>query len=89
MNNVHPLFRGVIAPFAPATTPAVKVAPGLRPFAVSIRIAGKPEVINVLAFTTCDAITTAIDIYFDGAEAMPTDGLEIEACPINILPSAA
>lgn len=86
MNNVHPLFRDALAPFAPAP---VKVSPVLRPFAVSIRIAGKPQTINVLAFTTCDAICNAIDIFFDGDEPMPADGLEIEAHPLNLLPSAA
>lgn len=87
MNNVHPLFRAAIAPLSPA--PAVKVSPVMRPFAVSIRIAGKPQEINVLAFTSCDAICNAIDIFFDGDEPMPADGLEIEAHPINVLPSAA
>lgn len=87
MNNVHPLFRQALAPFAPAQV--VKAAPVLRPFAVSIRIAGKPEQINVLAFTSCDAICNAIDIFFDGEETMPAGGLEIEAHPINILPHAA
>lgn len=86
MNNVHPLFRDALASFAPAP---VKVSPALRPFAVSIRIAGKPQTINVLAFTTCDAICNAIDIFFDGDEPMPADGLEIEAHPLNLLPSAA
>lgn len=87
MNNVHPLFRPVIAQLAPV--PAIKAAPVLRPFAVSIRVAGELEQINVLAFTTCDAICNAIDIFFDGDEAMPSDGLEIKAIPINFLPSAA
>lgn len=86
MNNVHPLFRAAIAPFAPAP---VKVSPTLRPFEVSIRIAGEPQTVNVLAFTSCDAICNAIDIFFDGDEAMPADGLEIEAHPMNLLPSAA
>jgi hypothetical protein len=87
MNNVHSLFRQALAPYAPA--PAVKVSPVLRPFAVSIRTNGKPEQVNVLAFTTCDAVCKAIDIFFDGEEAMPTEGLSIEAHPINILPHAA
>lgn len=87
MNNVHPLFRAAIVPFAP--DPVVKAAPTMRPFAVSIRIAGKLEQINVLAFTSCDAICNAIDIFFDGEDPMPAGGLEIEAHPINILPHAA
>ena len=82
MCNVHPLFRQALAPYAPQPIP-------LRPFAVTIRIAGKPQTINVLAFTTCDAICNAIYIFFDGDEPMPADGLEIEAHPMNLLPSAA
>jgi hypothetical protein len=86
MNNVHPLFREALAPFAPAP---VKVSPALRPFEVSIRIDGKPQTINVLAFTSCDAICNAIDMFFDGDEPMPADGLEVFARPMNFLPSAA
>lgn len=82
MNNIHPLFRNAMAPFAPL--PQVT-----QPFAVTLRMGQKTETINVLAFTTCDAICTAIDIYFDGEEAMPTEGLSIEARPMNLLPSAA
>lgn len=87
MNNVHQLFRPAIAQFAPA--PAVKVSPVMRPFAVFIRIAGKTHELNVLAFTSCDAICTAIEIFFDGDDPMPSSGLQIEAHPINFLPSAA
>lgn len=86
MNNVHPLFRDDLVPPTPAT---MKVLPDLRPFAVAIWIAGKPRTISVLAFTTCDAICNAIDIFFDGDEPMPIDGLKIEAHPENLLPSAA
>ena len=82
MCNVHPLFRQALAPYAPQPIP-------LRPFVVTIRTGAKPEELNVLAFTTCDAICNAIDIFFDGDEPMPADGLEIEAHPLNLLPSAA
>ncbi len=88
MNNVHPLFCSALAPFAPALAPE-NISPAPRPFAVSIRADGKTETVNVLAFTTCDAICNAIDIYFDGDEPMPTDGLGIEATPLNLLPRAA
>lgn len=88
MNNVHPLFCTALAPFAPAPAP-VNISPVPRPFAVSIRADGKTETINVLAFTSCDAICNAIDIYFDGEEPMPADGLGIEATPLNLLPRAA
>ena len=80
MSNIHPLFREALAPFAP---------PALRPFAVSIKTATAPEDINVMAYTSCDAICKAIDLFFDGDEPMPADGLEIEAHPLNLLPSAA
>lgn len=48
MSNIHPLFREALAPFAP---------PALRPFAVSIKTATAPEDINVIACTSCEAIT--------------------------------
>lgn len=82
MSNIQPLFRKSIAPFAP-------VARVTQPFAVTLRMGKKTETINVLAFTTCDAICTAIEIYFDGDEPMPTDGLSIDARPMNLLPGAA
>ena len=83
MNNIRPFFRSASAP-AP-----VKVSPVLRPFSVSIRAGSQPHVVNVLAFTSCDAICSAIDIFFDGNEPMPADGLEVSAHPMNLLPSAA
>jgi len=77
---------GVIAP-APAP---VKVSPTLRPYVVSIYIGqNRPEELNVVAFTSCDAITKAIDIYFDGEDPLPSEGMEIVVHPRNLLPSAA
>lgn len=76
MPSITPLFRDALSPLAPATE---MVSPARRPFAVSIWIAGKPQTINVFAFTACDAIASAIDIFFDGDEPMPVDGLRIEA----------
>lgn len=81
MNNVHPLFKTALAPIAPS------LQPGLKPFCVSIRFNGENRELNTLAFTACDAIVSAIDIYFDGEETMPND-LRIEAHPMNLLPAA-
>lgn len=75
MNNVHPIFRTAAVPIAHAH---VKVSPAKRPFKVSITIGGEAHELNVLAFTSCDAICNAIDIFFDGEEPMPVDSLRIE-----------
>lgn len=86
MNNVHPLFKAALAPvFSMA---AVSVSPTLHAFDVRIWINGELHELNVMAFTSCDAITKAIDIYFDGEEAMP-EGLEISARPYGQIPRAA
>ncbi len=80
MSNIHPLFREALAPFAPKA---------LRPFAVSIRTATATEDINVMAYTSCDAICKATDLFFDGDEAMPLDSLVVVARPFDTLPRAA
>lgn len=80
MSNIHPLFREALAPFAP---------PALRPFAVSIRTATVPEDINVMAYTSCDAICKAIDLFFDGDEEKSLDGLVVIARPLDTLPREA
>lgn len=72
-----------------APAPAVFVSPTLRPFAVSFQFAGQLHEINVLAYTSCDATCSAIDMFFDGTEEMPVGGLEIRVSPINVLPRAA
>lgn len=76
-SNIHPLFKAALAPFAP---PAV----GLKPFSVCLTFNGQAHELNTVAFTACDAISRAIDIYFDGDEPMPAD-LRIEANPLNLL----
>jgi len=81
MNNVHSIFKPVIAHIAPP------IAPTLRPFEVSITIDGETHELNVLAFTSFDAVARAINIFFDGDEPMPSDGLRIEAT--RMLPKAA
>lgn len=80
--NVHPLFRQALAPYAPQPIP-------LRPFVVTIRTGAKPEELNVLAESSCDAIVRALDIFFEADGVMPTEGLSISAHPIAILTKAA
>lgn len=72
MNNIHPLFHGALRAIAPASQ-------ALKPFAVTIRMADKTEVVNIMAINASDAITRAIDIYFDGEDCMPPDGMAIDA----------
>lgn len=66
-----------------------QLATETKPYHVQIRIGSDLRELDVLAFTTCDAITQAIDIYFDGDETMPTEGLEIMAYPFDAYPRAA
>lgn len=84
MNNICQFSRHSAAP-----APVVFVSPVLRTFAVSFRFAGELHEINVLAFTSCDATCSAIDMFFDGDEEMPVGGLEIKVSPINAVPRAA
>lgn len=80
MNTIHPLFQDALRTIAPT-------GPAMQPYAVTIRMVGKTEAINIIASNACDAITRAVDIYFDGDD-MP-DGLAIDARPMNILRNAA
>ena len=82
MKTIHPLFHGALRAITP-------VSKSVRPYAVTLRMLDKIETVNILAFTACDAITRVIDIYFDGEDNMPIDGLAIDARPMNILRSAA
>lgn len=82
MNNIHPLFHGALRGISQASLP-------LQPYAVTLRMADKTEVVNILGINASDAITRAIDIYFDGEDQMPFDGLAIDAKPMNLLRSAA
>lgn len=89
MNNVHPIFRQALSNVIPLATVVADAAKALKPFVVSIYIGQRsPEEISVLAFTSCDAICKAIEIYFDGDEQMPED-MAIVAHPIYNLPKAA
>lgn len=42
---------------------------------------------HVLAFKSVDAITSALDIFFDGECEMP-DGMNVKASPANVLRAA-
>ena len=56
--------------------------PAQRAYTVTVKTADGTEQINVIGFTTCDAILRAIDILFDGDEPMPLGGLSIAAHPM-------
>jgi hypothetical protein len=84
MNNVHPLFKTALAPITPRMP-----AKGTRPFAVRFTIGAEVHDLNVIAFTSCDAICMAIDIFFDGEDNMPVDGMKVDVHPMNFLPAAA
>jgi hypothetical protein len=51
-------------------------------YCVTVRTSRGAETLNVLAFTSCDAIVRALDILFDGEQPMPADGMAISACPM-------
>lgn len=51
-------------------------------YCVTVKTARGVETLNVLAFTSCDAIVRALDILFDGEQPMPDDGMAISAYPI-------
>ena len=84
MNNVHPLLREALAPFAPAP---VNVSPQLRPYCVTITIGREINELHVLAFKSCDAIASALDLYFDGEYEMP-EAMSVKAHPANLLRAA-
>lgn len=83
MNNVCQFSRHSAAP-----APAVFVSPVLRPFFVTISFGAERHELNVLAFKSCDAISSAIDLFFDGEYEMP-DAMSIKARPANVLTRAA
>lgn len=61
-----------------ARNPIIRMASkSSRAFEVELHIGAKSETLNVLAFTSCDAIVRAIDIYFDGEDPMPVEGMMI------------
>lgn len=51
-------------------------------YCVTVKTAAGTETLNVLAFTSCDAVVRAIDILFDGEQPMPADGMAISAYPM-------
>lgn len=83
MSNVLPMFRGQGSLASP-----VAVSQMLRPYRVTIAFNGERHELNVLAFKSCDAICSAIELFFDGEYEMP-DGMRIDAQPANVLPRAA
>ena len=79
MSSVLPLFREPAA--------EVLVSPMLRPVCVTITIGREVHELHVLAFKSCDAISSAIDLFFDGEYEMP-DEMSIKAHPANVLRAA-
>ena len=51
-------------------------------YCVTVKTARGVETLNVLAFTSCDAIVRVIDILFDGEQPMPADGMAVSAYPM-------
>ena len=72
MSTIHPLFHDALRAIAPVSTL-------VRPYTVTLRMAGHSEQVNILAQNACDAITSFIDTYFDGEDCMPPDGMAIDA----------
>lgn len=84
MGSIHPLFRQA------AANSSALIAPAMKPFKVRIGTGTNASYeLSIMAFTACDAITKAIDIYFDGDDEMPTAGLVVDAEPLNFIPQAA
>lgn len=70
MCKVHPMFR-----LAPAND--ASVGQSMLPFVVRIQTGAKPEELNVLAASSCDAIVRAMDMFFDEDAVMPPAGLKV------------
>ena len=54
----------------------------LRPFAVTIRTGDRPEALNILAASSCDAIVKAMELFFDDDGVVP-NGLYVCSRPIH------
>lgn len=79
MNTILPSFR---KPAADALA-----SPMLRPFSVSLSFDGERHDLHILAFKACDAVASALDMFFDGECEMP-DGMNVKASPDNVLRAA-
>ncbi len=82
MSSVLPLFSDLHDALNPA-----QVSPMLRPYSVTITIGREIHELHVLAFKSCDAIASAIDLFFDGEYEMP-DAMSVKAHPANVLRAA-
>lgn len=56
-------------------------------FLVELAFNGESHALHVLAFKSVDAITSALDMFFDGELEMP-DGMNVKAHPANVLRAA-
>lgn len=75
MKTIHPLFQDALRTIAPT-------GPAMQPYAVTIRMVGKTEAINIIASNAWDAIARARDIYFNEGDDMP-DELAIDVRPLQ------
>ena len=82
MRNIHPLFKPALAPYAPPPVAMI-------PFAVRLNVGGKPQELNLLAESSCDAIVKAMNLFFDDDGVVPPEGLTLCARPISPMPRAA
>ncbi|QEL64749.1 hypothetical protein OTERR_12730 [Oryzomicrobium terrae] len=71
MNNVHPILREAIAPFALGKASD-------RRFNVCIKSSGVVVQMTVKAISSRDAVSLATDICFDSDDYMPTEEMEIK-----------
>jgi hypothetical protein len=65
MNNVHPIFREALAPFAPV------VFKPMCAFTVTIGINGVRHDLNVMNRNASDATIQALKLFFDDDDEMP------------------
>lgn len=71
MQNVHPLFKGVLS--------SMKIA-AARPFLVRVRAnKGNIEELRLLAASSCDAVNEALSMLFDGDADVPALTIEVVA----------
>ncbi len=51
-------------------------------YSVVVKTAKRTDTLNVLAFTSCDAIVRALNLLFDGEQPLPCEGIAISAFPL-------
>lgn len=77
MRNIHPLFKPTLAPYAPPPVAMI-------PFAVRINVGGKPQELNILAESSCDAVMRAFELLFPDFDSVkPHGGLKVAVEPVR------